>query len=95
MLAVLLRNIEKFIFGKDMLGIFIPNFAGPLVVAWTFGAATLGGGAAAGFLCGSTGGAWLLSRLVRLLIAIGNGLSCLVSCGLLGFGSVSGCLRGV
>ena len=76
-----------------MLGHFLP---GPFAVIWTFGAATFGGGGgAAGALLGIAGGMWLLGKVVRLLLAIGSGLNGLVLCGLLGFGSVSGCLRGV
>ena len=59
-LAVLSRNIEKSIFGNDMLGICILKRGCPFVVGWTFGAATLGGGADADVLCGSSVGACLL-----------------------------------
>ena len=62
-----------------MLGHFLPGPFGPFAVAWTFGAATFGGGdGAAGALLGIAGGMWLLGRLVRLLVAIGSGLNGLV-----------------
>ena len=58
-LAVLWRNIEKSIFCNDMLGICILVPGCPFVGNWTFGAATLGGGADAGALFGRTAGACL------------------------------------
>ena len=39
-----------------MPGHFLPGPVGPLAVAWTFGATTLGGGAVAGVLLGNAGG---------------------------------------
>ena len=59
-LAVLWRNIEKSIFGNDMPGICILILGFPFVGNWTFGAATLGGGADAGALFDRVGGACLL-----------------------------------
>ena len=61
-----------------MPGHFLPGPFGPFAGAWTFGAATFGGGGAAGVLPGIAGGMWLLGRLVRLLVAIGSGLNGLV-----------------
>ena len=61
-----------------MPGHFLPGPVGPFAVAWTFGAATFGGGDVAGVLLGIAGGMWLLGRLVRLLVAIGSGLNGLV-----------------
>ena len=50
-----------------MPGHFLPGPFGPFAGAWTFGAATFGGGGgAAGVLLGTAGGVWLLGRLVRL-----------------------------
>ena len=74
-LAVLCRNIEKSIFGNGMLGICILNRVCPFIVGWTFGAATLGGGADAGALCGRNVGACLLGVTCSLAVEIGSGLS--------------------
>ena len=50
-----------------MPGHFLPGPFGPFAGAWTFGAATFGGGGGAdGILLGTAGGAWLLGRLARL-----------------------------
>ena len=77
-----------------MLGICILNRGCPFVVGWTFGAATLGGGADADVLCGRNVGACLLGWVGTLAVEIGNGLNCRVSYGLFALGSVSGCLSG-
>ena len=59
-----------------MLGIFILNLVGPFVVGWTFGAATLGGGANADVPCGENVGACLLGCVGALAVEMGKGLNC-------------------
>ena len=78
-----------------MWGIFILDRGCPCVVGWTFGAATLGGGAVGiDVPCGENVGVCLLGCVGALDVEMGNGLSCCVPCGLFALGSVSGCLNG-
>ena len=59
-----------------MRGICILSRGCPFAVGWTFGAATLGGGANADVPCGENVGACLLGCVGALAVEMGNGLNC-------------------